>query len=54
MGLFLLNLMGEITTDGLVVAAMEDVTDCVGNELTDDGEMDEDPRTDDPELNLLA
>jgi len=47
--------MGEITTDGfLVVAAMEDVTDCVGNELTDDGEMDEDPRTDDPELNLLA
>ena len=52
-GLGLLSLIGAMTTEGVSVVGRDEVKDCVGKELTEDGEIEED-KTDDPELNLLA
>ena len=54
-GLGLFSPIGLITTEGFSVSAStEAVDDWIGKELTDEGEMDEKPSEDDPELNLLA
>ena len=53
-GLGLFSPMGLITTEGFSVSATDSVEDWIGKELTDEGEIDEKPSEDDPELNLLA
>lgn len=52
-GLGLFSLIGDMTTEGESVLGRDDVRDCEGSELTDDGEIDE-LRMDEPELNRLA